>query len=258
MSNNLPAVLQGMDLSGYTEAERQQIIAFYQAEMQESAQGVDLRVSRIKISRDTLQFVDEMGDTSKELRGVIVFKQKTRGYWDRTSDSDIPTCSSVDGVTGILSADQSQRACASCPLNAWGSAVDENGNPTAGKACKEMRRVFVLPEGSSLPVVITLPPTSITPFDKYISARLAKGIADIATETVFGLAKESGGKFTYAVITCQSGAPVPPMRMMEFAKIRTSLQAAASRMTVVADDYDAGGSDTTTADDPFATEQAPV
>jgi hypothetical protein len=236
MSENLPAVLQGMDLSQYSEEERREIIEFYKAEMAGSKEGVDLRPSRIKISKDTLQFMDEMGNTTKELTGVIVYKQKARGYWDRDSDDKMPVCSSINGIIGIQTEDGAEKKCADCPYNQWRSAIDDSGNPARGKACKEMRRVFLLQKGSALPVVLTLPPTSITEFDKYISARISRGLADIATETVFTLTAETGGKFTYAKIQCSTGAPVPPHEMMRIAKMRNDIQAAAQRMAVADDD----------------------
>lgn len=235
-------------LAALSEEERHQLLEFYRQELAESKQGVELRPPRIKISKDSLQFVDELGNTFRELEGVIVFKHVARGLWDRTdSENPAPICSSLDGkhgnpdARGVAAGIQPGQACATCPFNQWGSATDEHGNPMRGKACKEMRRVFVATEGSQLPAVLTLPPTSITAFDKYISARVNRGIADIAATTKFSLREEKDGPRRWAVVEPSLGSPVPPQTMLKLAQMRHDIQQAAARMGVDEADYDTSG-----------------
>src|SRR5690625_4645325 len=135
-------------LAELSEEDRATLVEFYQRELAESKQGIQLQPPRIKISKDSLQFVDEMGDATRELEGVIVFKHTARGLWDRNdNENTAPVCSSLDGVTGNPD-DRGQemgievgQACKTCPFNEWGSATDEQGNHLRGKACKEMRRI---------------------------------------------------------------------------------------------------------------------
>ncbi len=239
-------VKAGFDISELSPEEQQQLMELYQSELQVSQEGVDLQPIRFKINKDSCTFMDPFGNGHSELRGVIVFKHKVRGYWDRNSDDTIPECSSWDGRTGIVTDTNEQRACANCPMNAWGSGMDEAGNPTRGKACKEMRRLFVALEDYHLPVMISLPPTSIKNFDSYISARLTKGIPDIAAETVISLVTEKGGKYSYAVAQFKMGDKVEPRKMLELNKLRTGIEAAASRIGIEDEDYPNGD----VADDP--------
>lgn len=240
----IPGISQEQ-LMALSDEERRQLLDFYHQELAESKQGIELKIPRIKISRDSLQFVDELGNTMKELVGVIVFKHVARGLWDRKDDENpAPVCSSLDGIHGNPD-DRGQamgiapgQACASCPFNQWGSATDEFGNPMRGKACKEMRRVFLAQEGAFLPSVLTLPPTSITAFDKYISARINRGIADIAAKTVFTLREEKDGSRKWAVAEPRLGEPVPPKEMLRLAQLRRDIQQAAARMGVDEADYD--------------------
>jgi hypothetical protein len=99
----------------------------------------------------------------KTIEGIIVGFKDGRAFWkesfDETGGGTPPDCFSDDMVTGV---GDPGGACATCPFNQFGSA--ENGD---GKACKEMRTVFVLREGDLLPLAITLPATSIKPMKQY-------------------------------------------------------------------------------------------
>jgi len=228
--------IAGVETEGMTPAEIMEFAQFFVQEMETSREGAVLRPSRIKINKDACAFIDPSGQNIEELKGVIVYKQITRGYWLRDADDNVPECSSVNGTTGVTR-DGQERNCANCPMNQWGSGEDEAGNATAGKACKEMRRVFMVLPGYQLPAYLSLPPTSLRNFDDYISARLTKGLADVAAETVITLTPEKGGKYSYAVARFRLGDPVPPKEMMRFAKMRSALMQAAKEMGVDEADY---------------------
>lgn len=226
----------GIDTTGLSNQEIMEFAQFYLKEIEVSREGATLRPARIKINKDACNFIDPSGQTLDELRGVIVFKQKTRGYWIKGADDNVPECSSMDGITGVTR-DGHERGCANCPMNQWGSGEDEAGQATAGKACKEMRRVFFVLPGYQLPAFVSFPPTSLKSFDEYISARLTKGITDVAVETVVTLTPEKAGKFSYAVGRFKLGNPVEPKEMMRLAKMRSAMQQAAEDMGISEDDY---------------------
>lgn len=227
----------GVDTSDLSGEEKQELAAVYASELSETQQGIDLQPTRLKINKDTCTFLDPFGNSRKELSGVICFKQKTRGYWPRGSGSDAPECSSMDGVIGTTQ-DGTERSCVGCPMNEWGSGVDESGEATKGKACKEMRRIFLVEGDASLPVVISLPPTSIREFDRYISARAAKNIVDLIMGTKITLKSEkSDHGFKYAVAEFTLGDPVPIPEFVKLKKIRERLKAAAAGMEITDDDY---------------------
>lgn len=249
MSENA-LVLTGIDTTGLTEEQKAELAQLVEHELEISRGGMDLRPTRIKINKDSCTFVDPFGKTYDELKGVVIFKQKTRGLWEK--GENMPLCSSVDGLCG-LTREKERRLCANCQFNAWGSGRDESGNPTKGKACKEMRRAFILLPGAFLPVVVTFPPTSLGSYDEYFSARVAAGTPDIAAETIFRLVpQKSGSGFAYAQVQCKMGAKVLPADMLRYSKMRNDIKAFAESMDVDSDDYqtdeNGGGSV-----DPFAT-----
>lgn len=217
----------------------QQLAQFHEHELVISQQGLDFVPGQIKIIKDACLFQDELGETFKELVGVVVFKQKTRGYWpkDQADDDKVPACSSQDGITGI-DRDQVVHDCATCPFNAWGTGVDENGDPTKGKACKEMRRLFIVRRGNVMPETVRMSPMSLKPHDKHFSARLQRGIADIDRQTVITLHQEGSGKKIYAVADFKLGDEIPMEQRIKFAAMRSAVKEFAEKMGVTADDYD--------------------
>jgi len=214
----------------------QQLAQFETQELAVSRQGFDLRPLRIKISKETCQFVDNAGETFKELRGVVVFKQKTQGYWQK--DVKIPACSSQDGVIG-QDKECVNHQCISCSLNQWGSGRTEAGEETRGKACKTIRRMFVVKPGEALPSVVSFPPTSAKAYDEYFSGRVQRKITDVSREVIVTLHPEKGGSgFLYAVAEFKLGDEVPMEDRIEYAKMRDAVVAAAAKAGVTEEDYE--------------------
>jgi len=121
-------------------------------------------------------------DTVKEFSGVILFHHPLFSYYREsyTGGKNPPDCGSYDGITGVGDPGGS---CADCPLNQFGSG--ENG----GKACKNKRRIFVLREGETIPLVLTLPTGSMKEFGVYIKRLLGKGRKSCSVVTRFSLKK---------------------------------------------------------------------
>ena len=111
------------------------------------------------------------GTTEKTLTGTIMYHHKARGYWE-VEGQQLPTCSSMDGATGT-NENGEQQTCATCPFNAWGSGKDGRG-----KACKEMRWIYVLQEGEIIPAAFRYP-TSLGQFDVFVTALAQRKIAPI-------------------------------------------------------------------------------
>lgn len=206
-------------------------------EVQTALENIDPRPPRIKISREAQAFLLPDGSTQKNLTGTIMFHHKARGYWEQEGQQ-LPTCSSMDGRTG---ADENgeQHACAACPFNAWGSGKDGRG-----KACKEMRWIYVLQEGEIIPSRISLPPTSLGQFDAFVTALAQRKIAPIMKMVRIGLEKTERHGFTYSVL----GQPevlgdVPREKIVEMLQLRDSVVAAARKAGITADDYFDGDAD---------------
>lgn len=146
-------------------------------------------------------------DPSRYVEGVIVHRQPTRSFWFKGRGEDgeedgPPDCYSGDakvgvGVFGPGSESNPTGACATCPMNVFGSSERGSGN---GKACKEQMQVFMLQEGGVLPIQLSLPPTSLKPFRKYMTRLASKGKSYYAVITRLGLLKTTGGGQTYSVV----------------------------------------------------------
>lgn len=125
-------------------------------------------------------------DMVKELIGVILHHHPVNAYWaDKFSGAnEAPDCASMDGKTGIVRATGDVRNCANCPNNQF----CEDGS---GKPCKNTHRIFMIREGNPVPLILTLPPTSLKYFRNYIGKQiLLKGMRSYDAITKITLKKE--------------------------------------------------------------------
>ena len=171
-------------------------------ELSADMEGIQLSLPRVKIpSGGALQFEEPGGDPddpeySKTIEGILVFNHQARAYWkqDRAAGDDNvpPNCSSVDGNNGIGTPGG---LCALCPMNAWGSS--EKGR---GKACKDLRQLYLLRNGDFLPTNLSLPPTSLKPFNDFMSTEfITRRRAACGSVIRIGLKRENNGKDDYSV-----------------------------------------------------------
>ena len=99
------------------------------------------------------------------ITGVIVHIARTRAWWrSNETTGDPPDCSSVDGLNGH---GKPGGLCMGCPNNEWGTAVNDAGNPTKGKACGEKKLLFVIREGQILPTVVRVSTASLCVIKKW-------------------------------------------------------------------------------------------
>ena len=125
----------------------------------------------------------------KELLGIIAFDKPGRSWWEvsmeESGGGSAPDCSSDDGVTGTKFGD-----CASCPRNVFGSA-----RKGAGKDCKETRSIFLLTQDGALPIVVSVPPTSIKPLKQYKMRLTSAGVplTGVVTRITLTKTKNAGG-----------------------------------------------------------------
>lgn len=125
-------------------------------------------------------------ESTTELVGVILDHNPVNAYWASkfAGGNEPPSCSSYDGKQGIDAETGEIKDCASCPYNQFGS-------DNAGKACKNIHRVFILREGNPVPLVLSLPPTSLKYMRDYIGKRvLLKGYRCWQVLTKITLKKE--------------------------------------------------------------------
>lgn len=141
-------------------------------------------------------------DMVKEVTGIIVAHHPQNSWWAQSYSgaNENPDCFSPDGKQGVNTSTGEVRACDGCLMNQFGSAVDAQGRPAKGKACKNLHRLFILQEGALLPVIINIPPTSIKAWKDYLGKRLLlKGKKPSQVITKVSLKKAvSGDGITYS------------------------------------------------------------
>lgn len=128
---------------------------------------------------------------TRNLDGIIVATGLVRSYWasglEDNGGSSPPDCFSPDSITGIGTPGGS---CEVCPLAQFGSAV-KNGKEGRGQACKQMRQIYLLREGSALPTLLVIPPSSIKSIKGYLLGLASKqGLRYSQVVTRFTLTEE--------------------------------------------------------------------
>lgn len=176
---------------------------FSQEELSEDMDGLQMSFQRVKIpAGGVLQFEmpsddPENPDYIKTLEGVILHHHASCAYWPAGSEYDddtTPLCSSVDGKVGI---GDPGILCATCPMNQFGSAKDGRG-----KACKNMRQLYLLRSGEYMPMQLTLPPTSLSPFREFMNqAFVLRRRTSYGSVVQIGLKKANNGTNDYSVAT---------------------------------------------------------
>lgn len=175
--------------------------SFTTEELSEDMDGLRLSFQRVKIpGGGALQFEipsddPENPDYAKFLEGVILFNHASNAYWaegEEYSDNDPPLCQSMDGklghgVPGGL--------CVNCAYNTFGSSG-------RGKACKNMRVLYLLRSGDYMPIQLSLPPTSIRPFNNFVNQAFLLRRRGVCSAVVqIGLKKANNGTQDYSVAT---------------------------------------------------------
>ncbi|MBE9570095.1 MAG: hypothetical protein IMF11_05685 [Proteobacteria bacterium] len=152
-------------------------------------EGVEAQLPQIKIIHQAQMFAFPDDTKEETFRGIILDMNRTNAYWpesyDDTGGGVPPMCSSLNGVVPEAGAEEVQspsNSCFDCPQNKYGT-----GNKGKGKACKNMKRVHILLQGSMMPYRLTVPPTNLKAVDLYVSLLTSQGIPYQLVMTEFSL-----------------------------------------------------------------------
>lgn len=163
-----------MDLSLITKTEAVAVAPFALSEMraiyteilaaQEEVGGTILYRAKIPSggakSFEIVTGNDDTDTSVQKLVGVVIHSQKCNARFDEDTRGLPPVCASSDGVIGLEG--DVEHVCADCPFNRFKTA-----KKGTGKACKNMIRLYMMVEGSPIPIVVSLPPTSIEGWRNY-------------------------------------------------------------------------------------------
>lgn len=125
-------------------------------------------------------------DISTELVGIILHHYPVNAFWpdEYNGTNEPPFCSAMDGKNGI-NRDGVVENCTNCPYNEYGSG--KNG----AKACKNTHRCYILRENNPVPLLLTLPPTSLNSLRNYLAKQVVlKGLRSYGVITKITLQKE--------------------------------------------------------------------
>jgi hypothetical protein len=162
------------------------------------AGGLDpTKLDRIKIPAGggtawEIPTLDGKGDVAKELEGIIVAKRDVRSYYATkyTGGNEPPECYSIDCKTGV---GEPGGSCEECPFSEWGTAKDDEGNFTGGQACNQRLMMLFIQKNSILPLVISIPPSSLKSMTPYFLRLAGSGLYYWAVVSKLTLEKDKSG-----------------------------------------------------------------
>lgn len=240
-----------------------------------------------KKSKEAL--LDESGKKITALTGVVLAEVLAAALWVEKfgkGDDRLPFCSSLDGVTGKVNVAATQRtvdvatriyrsksyaqfahpiidywennrpypeqfACASCPLNQFGTAryygADEDSQ---AKACQESRLLLVALDGWFAPVILRVSKGSLKAWAEYKSALFAStGKVTYQFKTQFGVTGAKSGNLDYTQLTFTRVAALDNNEMREVMRKRQQFKAMIDKSAIESDlEYYASDSDAQTVD----------
>lgn len=129
--------------------------------------------------------------------GIIASFQDIRAFWRSSfqGGNSPPDCTSNNGQMGI---GNPGGPCAKCPFSQFGSAAQIEGrSKTAkGQACKQCRRLFIIQPGEILPILLSLPPTSLKAVTTYFQRLASKAVPyyGVITEAKLNKTRSASGQ----------------------------------------------------------------
>lgn len=180
-------------------------------------------------------------ENPKTIECVIGFIQgRQKSYWAKSLEdaggNEPPSCVSSDGLTGRGNNSPGQEpehdgehSCPTCPQGQWGSSPRGD----KGKACTDFSRVFLFREGSFMPTVLKVPPTSLKALNEYAMRLLDSGLGyhQVVTRLTLERTQNPAGvkysqiKFEY-VDTLPTEAQSPVMKARDTIRAFTTSKSA--------------------------------
>lgn len=196
----------------------------------------------------------------KEINAVVVFTHRVNGFWQGAYGDDdqnkAPICSSIDGKTGMNSETGEIINCDTCPLNQFGSATDQKGNQAKGKACKNMRRLYLMMDGDPNFYLLTVPPTSIKDVNKQLAKIMAGGTPYTGLVLKFTLEKtKNAAGVEYSKVVISKAGLLPNAVSSIAQEMRRQIKEQYQTLAITMEDYAAAPEQPTTTELPS---EAPV
>ncbi len=246
------APIENFQIANRYEGMDPELLAELQDQMEDldDESGIQCRLIKIPAGGGLAYEVqgedDDDVEYMKEISGVIVFTHRMNGYWPNSygtgeGEDKIPLCSSMDGKTGLCRDSGEVRHCESCPLNQFGSGTDAKGEASRGKACKNMRRLYMMMDGDPNFYLLTVPPTSIKEVNRQLTKIMgSKGIPYTGLIVSLKLEKAvNAGGIAYSKVVIEKKGLLPPAVANAAKEMRREIKAQYQNMAITLDDYTA-------------------
>lgn len=209
------------------------------AQNEDAAAGISTGVpARIKANGKQFNLVDGNGEEkpyppAKMVAGpdgnvylrVIVLRAKKEiskilylKAYNSANPPEAPDCQSSDGIrpdAAVLTPQSDQ--CATCQFNAWGSGIDQNGAPTKGKRCADVKILaVVVPEYGVH--MLKIMPDSLKNFGLYVKSLSGAGIPLGMAQTLIGFDMTK----SHPVYVFNFGGYVPEKSVAKLAELAQS------------------------------------
>lgn len=241
------AVLNSFEMTAPFQSMDPELLAELQDELEDLDAEIGITCRQIKIPAGGKLAYEVQGEEDgdeeylKEIEGVIVFTHRMNGYWPNafgtsTNPEDkLPVCSSMDGKTGMNIQTGCVEECERCPYNQFGS----DGRGGKGKACKNMRRIYLMRSGDPNFYLLTVPPTSIREVNKSLTRIMAsKGIPYTNLIIGFKLAKATNANgIDYSTVVIEKKGILPPAAAATAKEMRSQIKSKYRDMTLSLDEY---------------------
>ena len=244
-----PQKIGGYPIAEFKPPETPELSEEVKADLAEDMEGLTAQFDRVKIPSAggiAWELPGDNSDVSKEIVGVIIDHHACNAYYKGkyVGGNEPPDCSSMDTVTGYDRQGKSY-SCAACEFNQFGSEQRDDGKEGKGKACKNMRRVYLL-QGSSddaFPWLITIPPTSLKNFSNFMVKRVvSRGLRSFDVVIKLTLNKaESTDKITYSQVNFAVVGAIDPDMREGMKAYSQSIRALTRALKLTTADYAATG-----------------
>ena len=174
----------------------------------------------------------------KELICIIIDYQAINSYYSKAYDGskNPPDCASKDAKTGE---GNPGGICAKCHLNQFGSEVKKDGTQGKGKACQNRMRLALIREGEMLPLLISIPPSTLKNFNTYITRLMSKAFPYYGVITKIKLEKDKSGdgiEYSKAMFSMAGHLTRPEMVTMK--QFGESLRPYIRNLDITAEDFE--------------------
>jgi len=242
-NDNALAVMENFQLVGRYEGLSPEEIEEIRSELEylDIDDNISCRKIRIPSGGATsyeIQGDNDDYDSTKTIDGVIIFTHRISAYWPNSyganAQDKLPYCASMDGVTGLCPQSGEVQDCETCQWNQYGTAVDQQGNPARGKACKNMRRIYIMRNADPNVYLLTVPPSSL----KNINSTLKKLVPCINKVVTFSLEHTTNASGTqYSKVILKRTGLLSPQAAVKAKELRKQIEAQYKDISISTDDY---------------------